>query len=166
MDKEGRNMILGRASLVVFALSIAALPGAAGAGASVDRATGGGQILFSTRGAGNTIAFTARGTSQDASGQVQFLDRSAGNGQDQERFHGTVTCIDAMGNAAKIAGVLTNGEPFNLFVEDNGEGATADADVIFFDTMAESPDCDFDEPDSDDLEALARGNAQVYDAGD
>lgn len=159
---------MGRARLVPVLLGAVALvvPVFARAGAQVDRATGGGQILFASRGAGNTIAFNAKGTSEDATGQVQFVDRRGGNGRDQVVVHGTVSCIDAMGNAAKIAGTLRNGDAFNLFVEDNGEGAQAtDDDMIFFDTMAETTECDFDEPDQDELEALARGNVQVYDAG-
>ena len=52
-------------TLVAVAASFAvALPvAAAQAGSSTDRATGGGQTIFSTDGgAGNTIAFTAQGT--------------------------------------------------------------------------------------------------------
>src|SRR5687768_16852989 len=67
-------------------------------GSDRDRATGGGQILFSTRGAGNTIAFTAQGTATDGKGQLQFIDRSGGNGQDQVKEHGEVTCIAVEGN--------------------------------------------------------------------
>ena len=130
-----------------------------------DKATGGGQILFSTQGAGNTIAFNAQQTDEGAKGQLQFIDRSGGNGQDQVREHGEVTCIDAEDNTAKIGGVLRDGRAFNLVVVDNGEGANAENDMIFYNSMAQSPDCDFDDPDEDDFVALARGNVQVYDAG-
>lgn len=151
-----------RAGLAVAAAGALALPLAASAGPDVDKATGGGQILFSTRGAGNTIAFTAQGTADAAKGQLQFIDRSAGNGRDQVKQHGEVTCIVVEGNVAKIAGVLRNGDSFNLYVEDTGEGH-GNADVIFYDGMADTPDCDFDTPSDDDLMALARGNAQVRD---
>lgn len=130
-----------------------------------DKATGGGQILLSSQGAGNTIAFNAHQTDEGAKGQLQFIDRSAGNGQDQVRQHGEVTCIDVEDNTAKIGGVLRDGSAFNLVVVDNGEGANAENDMIFYNSMAESPDCDFDDPDEDDFVALARGNTQVYDAG-
>jgi len=133
-------------------------------GSDRDRATGGGQILFSSRGAGNTIAFTAQGTATDANGQLQFIDRSAGNGQDQVKDHGDVTCIAVEGNSAKVAGVLRSGSAFNMVVIDNGEGAASENDMIFFEDMAESPECDFDDPDEEDFMALARGNVQVYDA--
>ncbi len=51
------------------------------AGSPRDRATGGGQILVGTRGAGDTIAFTAQGTPQQAREQVQFVDRTGGIGK-------------------------------------------------------------------------------------
>ena len=149
---------LGLAAAVVAAL---ALPFAASAG-NVDKATGGGQILFASKGAGNTIAFTAQGNSEAAKGEVRFIDRSGGNGQDQVKYFGDVKCIDVQGNVAKVAGTLRNGDSFNLYVQDTGEG-NGNADPIFFDGMADTPECDFDDPDSDDMEALARGNAQVRD---
>lgn len=152
-----------RVLLVGVLAGALAVPMVAQAGPTVDKATGGGQILIASKGAGNTIAFTAQGTSTAAKGQVQFIDRSAGKGRDQVKYHGEVTCIDAVANVAKVAGTLRNGSSFNLYVEDTGEGQ-GNADVIYFDSMADTPDCDFDEPDSDDLEALARGNAQVRDA--
>ncbi len=127
-----------------------------------DKATGGGQILFASQGAGNTIAFTAQEKGGAAKGQVQFIDRTGGRGRDQVKYHGTVECIEAAGNAAKIAGTLRNGDTFNLYVEDTGEGQ-GNSDVIFFDGMADDPTCEFDTPSDDDLEALARGNAQVRD---
>ena len=150
--------VLGAAVSMVAALS---LPIAASAG-SGDKATGGGQILFASKGAGNTIAFTAQGTADDAKGQIQFIDRSGGNGREQVKYHGDVTCIIVEGTVAKIAGVLRNGDSFNLYVEDTGEGH-GNADPIYFDGMADDPSCEFDDPDSDDLQALARGNAQVRD---
>lgn len=146
------------------AAGLLAVPVAAQAGGPVDKATGGGQILFATQGAGNTIAFTAQGTADDAKGQLQFIDRSAGKGGAQVKHHGEVTCIVVEGTIAKVAGTLRNGDNFNLYVEDTGEGQ-GNADPIFFDSMADTPDCGFDTPSNDDIEALARGNAQVTDAG-
>lgn len=148
--------------MLCVAAGALAVPVVAQAGPSVDKATGGGQILFASKGAGNTIAFTAQGTAEDAKGQVQFIDRSGGKGRDQVKRHGDVECIEATGNVAKVAGTLRNGSSFNLYVEDTGEGK-GNMDVIYFDSMADTPECDFDQPDSDDLQALARGNAQVRD---
>lgn len=99
---------------------------------------------------------------QGPDGQTVQIGSSISRGR-KVRLHGNVTCIAAEGSMAKIAGILRNGDSFNLFVEDVGEGHGA-TDVIFFDSMADTPDCDFDQPEDDDLEALARGNAQVYDA--
>ena len=150
-----------KAAVTVSVAVVLGVPLAAGA-ASVDKATGGGQILFATKGAGNTIAFTAQGTAKSAKGQVQFIDRSAGTGRSQVKYHGDVTCIVAEGGTAKVAGVLRNGDFFNLYVEDTGEGH-GNADPIFFDGMADTADCGFDTPSDDDIMALARGNAQVRD---
>lgn len=150
-----------KAGAALAAVAVLAVPLAASAG-SVDKATGGGQILFSSKGAGNTIAFTAQGNSEAAKGEVRFIDRSAGTGREQVKYFGDVKCIDVQGTVAKVAGTLRNGDSFNLYVEDTGEGQ-GNADPIFFDGMADTPECDFDDPDSDDMEALARGNAQVRD---
>lgn len=143
-----------------------AVPLAATAGSSTDRATGGGQILLGTQGAGTTIAFTAQGTSEAAKGQVQVVDRAAGRGQDQVKFHGIVECILVEGNMAEIAGrERDSNDPFTLRVVDNGEGAAASNDMIFFDDVEDDRRCESDDNDDDDLQvALARGNAQVYDA--
>jgi len=149
---------LGLTAAMVAAL---ALPLAASAG-NVDKTTGGGQILFASKGAGNTIAFTAQGTSEAAKGEVRFIDRSGGNGREQVKYFGDVKCIQVEGTVAKVAGTLRNGDSFNLYAEDTGEG-NGNADPIYFDGMADTPDCDFDDPDSDDMQALARGNAQVRD---
>lgn len=152
-----------RLGLMVLCAIALTVPVLASGGSPNDRATGGGQILVSNKGAGSTIAFTARGAGSAAEGQVQFIDRSAGTGQSQVKYHGTVTCIAVEGSMAKIAGVLTNGDSFNLYVEDTGEGH-GNADPIFFDGMADTPDCSFDTPDDSDLMALARGNVQIHDA--
>ena len=150
-------------TLAVAGLIALAIPFVAAAGSTTDRATGGGQILVGTRGgAGDTIAFTAHDRTRNP-GQVQYIDRSATG---QERYHGTVRCVEVTGNTALIAGVWTKqgAGNFNLYVEDNGEGANAlESDAIFIDEMADDPTCDFDEPDDQDQLALARGNVQVYD---
>ena len=140
------------------------VPVIAVAGSSTDRATGGGQVLVGDRGAGDTIAFTARGTADAASGEVQYQDREGGTGQDQTTYHGDVACLAVDGNTARIAGSWRDGGPFQIYVVDNGQGSAADDDVVTVISQAPDPSCDFDEPEDDDQTALARGNAQVYDA--
>lgn len=126
-----------------------------------DAATGGGQILVGSEGgAGDTIAFTAQGTADGAKGQVQYVDREGGTGQDQVVQHGTVTCIDVQGNVARIAGEWRDGGTFGLYVEDNGEGDGTDMIALTPDLT----DCAEDRED-DDPTGLARGNAQVRDRG-
>lgn len=127
-----------------------------------DAATGGGQVLVGTRGAGDTIAFTAQGSMTDADGQIQYVDRNDGSGQGQTTYHGSVACLDVVGSAAKIAGTWRDGGGFQLYVEDNGEGVAAGSDVVTLTNNADAT-CDFDEPDEADKIALARGNAQVRD---
>ena len=152
------------ASAAVLALAIPL--GTAVAGSGTDRATGGGQVLVSDKGAGSTIAFTAQGTAQAARGQIQYVDRSAGTGRSQVVKHGTVQCIDATGNRAKLAGTWNDGGTFELIVVDNGEGALAESDLITLQPNDTTPGCGEDDDDDDnDPVALARGNAQVYDAG-
>lgn len=138
------------------AVAAAGAVGVAGA-AGEDAATGGGQVLVGTKGAGDTIAFTAKG----AQGQVQYVDRTGGTGQDQTTHHGTVSCLEVAGNVAKIAGTWRDGGPFNLYVEDNGEGKDA-GDVVTL-LPADGATCDFETPEDEDKVALARGNAQVRD---
>ena len=152
-----------KTSFAVAIVAVLAVPVLAQAGGKVDKATGGGQILVANQGAGSTLAFNAKGNSTNAQGQLQYIDRSGGTGQSQVKHHGTVSCIDAMANTAKVAGTLRNGDSFNLYVEDHGEGNDA-GDMVWIDTMADTPECDFDTPDMDELEALGRGNVQVYDA--
>lgn len=155
--KKKRTIALVGASVAGAAL---ALSGATAFATQDDAATGGGQILVgSDGGAGSTIAFTAQGTADAASGQVQYVDRS---GDEQVVQHGTVTCIDVQGNEARIAGTWRDGGSFGLYVQDNGEGSAADDDMI-----ALTPDltgCESDRDDNDPT-ALARGNAQVRDRG-
>jgi hypothetical protein len=140
-------------------LAIAIPVAGAQAGSPRDRATGGGQTAVGLQGAGNTIAFTAQnsGSGDAATGQVQYIQRIDG----QDKLHGTVSCLRVSGNTAKIAGVGRDGRAFQLYVVDNGQGASADNDMIMF-QLADQATCDFDP--GNDVPELARGNAQVYDA--
>jgi hypothetical protein len=143
-------------------LLLAPLSAIAGDG---DKVTGGGQILLSTKGAGNQIAFTAQQKGSEATGQVQTIDRSAGTGRSQVKFHGVVDCVEASGNMAKVGGHRKGGtQRFTLLVQDNGQGAAADPDMIAFKKGdAADPTCDPGDNDDDGLMALGRGNAQVRD---
>lgn len=154
--------------LVLIGLTAASAFFAAGvAGATQeDAATGGGQVLVGTKGAGDTIAFTAKGTVDAGAGQVQYVDREGGTGQGQTIYHGTVSCLHVSGNVARIAGLWRDGGQFQIYVEDNGEGAAADDDVVTVFPNAEEVTCDpeeFEEPEDEDKTALARGNTQVRD---
>lgn len=149
-------------TLLVAALAALAL---VAAGSPNDRATGGGQILVGDRGAGDTIAFTAQEGRDGVKGQVQYVDREGGTGQGQTVLHGTVTCLTVEGNTATIGGLWRDGGDFEIYVVDNGQGAAAEADIVTVNTEPSQVDCeqDDDEDDGDPI-ALARGNAQVYDA--
>ncbi len=153
---------------VLTALLAVAVPvTVAQAGSSTDRATGGGQVLVSSsgKGAGDTIAFTAQDSSEAIKGQLQYVDREGGTGQAQETFHYRVTCIRVEGNVAELGGAERDtGQPFNLVVEDNGQGAMAGNDMIMFDQSVNAPFCGDDESNDEPEVALARGNAQVFDA--
>ena len=142
-----------------------AIPMVAQAGSSTDRATGGGQVLVSDDGgAGDTIAFTARGTAEAAKGEVQYVDRTGGTGQGQTTYHGDVQCLAVDGNRAKLSGTWRDGGNFQLIVIDNGEGAGDENDVVIVQKMDDFNCSDEDDDDDDGQTALSRGNAQVYDA--
>lgn len=154
---------------IVATVGCAALLGgavAADAGGPRDRATGGGQVLVASDGTGpgSTIAFTGQQTADGARGQVQIVDRAAGTGQSQVKFHGVVDCVRVDGNTAKIGGTGRGGARFTVIAVDNGEGAASAGDLIFFDYRTADPTCEVDDDDDDNLEALARGNVQVHDA--
>jgi hypothetical protein len=156
-----RLSVLGLATAALLAL-----PLVAEAGSGTPRATGGGQILFSTDGgAGNTIAFNAHGGAVPK-GQLQKIDRSAGNGQAQVRFHGVVDCYRQISaNSAEFGGYNKSdlGDRWTVVVTDNGEGANAaGADMIAFEDTAMDA-CAEDDDDGDASLELGRGNVQVYD---
>lgn len=65
--------------LLVGSAAVAAMLGAnVASAAQEDAATGGGQVMVGTKGAGDTIAFTAKGTVDAGDGQVQYVDREGG----------------------------------------------------------------------------------------
>ena len=147
---------------------VATLAGSANAG-STDKATGGGQILLSSdgRGPGDTITFSAqRRADGSVVGNVNLIDRTDNTGKGGVHFRGDVICIDVEGNQAILSGVgeYKDGTTtaYTLIVQDNGEGAAADNDLITF-TKVDDPSCDREDGDDDAAVELARGNAQVTD---
>jgi hypothetical protein len=171
-----KRLLIGASALAVGSILVVA-PGAQ-AGATRDRATGGGQTLVpEAGGAGSTIAFTAQNREPTkeqpyfATGQVQYIARTGGTGQGQEKFHGAVTCLavtsdQAGSGTAVIEGELTKGATedapyFRLIVRDNGE--PNQADLISFTPTDDAPACDEPSNFGDKPPTLARGNAQVYD---
>jgi hypothetical protein len=154
------------AGLALFAAVVA--PASAGAG---DKATGGGQVLIASdgRGPGDTITFTAQQRADGTvHGNVNVIDRVQDSGTGQGfHFRGDVTCVEAVGNTAKIAGTGEGPDGttgFTLIVVDNGEGSAADDDTITL-QYTNDPTCDRQNGDNDDAVDLARGNAQVTDGG-
>ena len=152
----------------VAGVALLAIPVSGAVAGNGDKATGGGQVLLGDSGKRSTIAFTAQGTTEAAKGQVQFIDRSAGAGRNQVKYHGVVDCIEVTGNTASIGG-YRKGEPadtadrFALRVVDNGE-PNQGQDMIQFDDMTdETNTCGDDEEDDAPEFALAKGNAQVRD---
>jgi hypothetical protein len=161
--------LITRGTAVAGIALLAALAGSATAGGTADKATGGGQILVSSdgRGPGDTIAFTAQERADGTTvGNVNVIDRVQGATGKGVHFKGDVTCVDAVGNTAKLAGVgtLSDGSTtgFTLIVTDNGQGAAADNDMITL-QYTDDPTCERQDGDDDSAVELARGNAQVTD---
>ena len=152
--------------MIVAALAVAVPATAAMGGASFDRVTGGGQVIFdSSGGAGNTIAFSARQVGEGADGEVQYVNREGGVGSAQRVVHGDVECLRVDGNRAEIAGRWNDedGTPFHILVVDNGPGGADDNYDIVTVTDVQDPTCDQDDDDDDGELRLARGNSTVYD---
>jgi hypothetical protein len=158
--KRKKTITLAGVGVAGVALALSGVAASAGQG---DAATGGGQIAVGDRGAGDTIAFTAQAVGDTARGQVQYVDRADGTGQGQTVVHGTVTCIQADGNTARIAGEWRDGGTFGLTVVDNGEGSNASGEDMITLTP-DLTDCSEDREDGEPM-GLARGNAQVRDRG-
>jgi hypothetical protein len=153
------------ASAAATAAALVLVVGSAVAGAPNGRVTGGGQNMLGSTGPGNTIAFEAHqsGSGNAATGQVQFIDRSAGTGQDQVKFHAQVEClIFDSANSAQMYGHDRDGNPFELYVMDNGEGALASGMDIAAINRTPSGDCQNPNNNDKGSSQLYRGNAQVY----
>jgi hypothetical protein len=175
--------LAGTLALTASAVAIAA-PGQA-----TYKVTGGGQTFASSsvdengkptvKGPGDTITFQAfiesSGAGSPATGQVNIIDRTEGAGGKGSHFRGTVTCAfvmptsDAEGMGyAELHGTGTtkNGTetPFVVRIQDNGQGAAADADMVEFDYTDDNPECDEDANDEEFEFTLARGNAKIHKA--
>lgn len=176
---------------LIFGLAIAVVPaGIAFAQNGGLKVTGGGQVIASanTPGPGDTIAFNAQQTGAfdnmdiaPAKGQLQVVNRTAGTGPDQVKFHGNVTCIREFvdendpgeedderfirfGGFEKVRGQQTP-NAFTVDAQDNGEGANApESDMILFRERGNiSNPCDDSEPDTELRDTkLARGNVQEH----
>ena len=138
----------------VAAIAITAVLLTLGSGIAIAQvvasATGSGQ--FHVSGDLRTFTFNANTNSLgNTSGQTQGNNRNAG-----VKWHGTLTCLNVVGNVATMSGVVTDitpglGDPFLvgnfiLFqVIDNGEGTNAPPDLIsltfFFPAGSQNPGC-------------------------
>ena len=115
----------------------------------VASATGSGQIHVS----GDLRTFTFNANTDSAgvtSGQTEAFSRSAGI-----RWHGTIDCLNVVGNVATMSGVVTDISPAippnfvvgsNILFQviDNGEGSRASPDLIsltFFFGPGTPPGC-------------------------
>ena len=151
--------------MLAAALIAGAIGSVAGA-AQGEKVTGGGQIEFDTQttGAGNTIAFTIQDDGT-VKGQFQYVDRTTGNGQDQDSWHGTPTCLQVELNTAKaVISRNDTGAVYELFIQDNGQGQDP-ADMVTLSNADASPDpeCDGEQDDNVARTELGRGNTQVED---
>jgi hypothetical protein len=130
----------------VAAIAVAALVLTVGSGVAfaqvVALATGSGQIHVN--GELRTFTFNAStDTSGVTTGQTQAFSRSSGI-----KWHGSINCLDVVGNVATMSGVVTDISPVTppffvvgadivFQVIDNGQGQNASPDLIsltFFNT--------------------------------
>jgi hypothetical protein len=123
----------------VAAITVAAVLLTLGSGVAlaqvVASATGSGQ--FHVSGDLRTFTFNATADSSgNTTGQTQGFNRNAGI-----KWHGTINCLNVVGNVATMSGVVTDitpglGSPFvvgsNIVFQviDNGEGSNAPPDLI------------------------------------
>ena len=140
--------------LSLAAITLAALLLTIGSGIAVAQvvasATGSGH--FAVSGDLRTFTFNPNKDSGGrTTGQTQGKNRNA-----NVQWHGTITCLNVVGNVATMSGVLTDvtpglGDPFlvgnfiQFQVTDTGEGSNAPPDLIsltlFFPTGTPDPGC-------------------------
>jgi hypothetical protein len=135
----------------------------------VASATGSGQ--FQVSGDLRTFTFNANTDSSGVTtGQTQGNNRNAG-----VKWHGTLTCLNVVGNVATMSGVVTDitpglGDPFlagnfiQFQVIDMGEGNNAPPDLIsltlFFPVGSSDPGCTV--PQITATIPILHGNVQVH----
>jgi hypothetical protein len=135
----------------------------------VASATGSGH--FQVSGDLRTFTFNANTNSSGATnGQTQGNNRNAGI-----KWHGTITCLNVVGNVATMSGVVTDitpglGDPFlvgnfiQFQVTDMGEGKNAPPDLIsltlFFPAGSPDPGCTV--PLINATIPISEGNVQVH----
>ena len=172
---------------LLFVLALALVPASIAVAESTGlKVTGGGQVIVSGQnGAGDTIAFTAQQTAEPemnadfapAKGELQVVNRTAGVGPAQVRFHGDVTCIrevtfeDSSGNEEtyirfggfeKVRGRTTT-TPFTVDTQDRGEGAQNEDYILFRERPQDADPCDDEELETELRSTeLARGNVQAH----
>ncbi len=174
--------------VLLFVLAFAIVPSSIAVAESTGlKVTGGGQVIFGDQngGPGDTIAFNAQQIAPapgpmeaaDAKGELQVINRVAGTGLQQTRFHGDVTCIrevtfeDEQGNEQtyvrfggfeKVRGKRTT-TPFTVDTQDNGEGKDNDDYILFRERPQDADPCDDEELETElRSTTLARGNVQAH----
>lgn len=147
-------MVHKRLGLSVAAITVAVLLLTLGSAVAIAQvvasATGSGQ--FHVSGDLRTFTFNANtDSSGNTSGQTQGNNRNS-----SVKWHGTLNCLNVVGNVATMSGVVTDitpglGDPFLVGnyivfqVIDNGEGSNAPPDLIsltfFFPAGSPNPGC-------------------------
>lgn len=172
------KVVLGLTALVAMVFAAVAM-----AAPSPYKVTGGGQTFASAdvgddgkptvKGPGDTITFQAfiptTGESE-ATGQVNIIDRTSGAGGKGDHFRGAVDCAfltpsDAGGYAElRGHGIKDDAERFFIVrIQDNGQGASADADLVEFAFSQDAYDCSDEDTRDDQFQmTLARGNAKIH----
>ena len=151
-------------ALVVVVLLATVMP-AAVAGEAGPSAQG-NAIFLTEAGDKITNAYNVR-MFPDGSVRGQFETHRAGF----YRLHAELDCLRIVGNAAFMSGVITHtdvpdephrqvGDPVMLWVEDNGEGATADPDRVSFLMLGDWGGCEED-PFIMIVRPVVAGNVQV-----
>lgn len=171
-----------RIGVLLSAIAALGLSTVADAAPTTYKVTGGGQTFVDydpeegVQGPGNTITFQAfidgQGAQNDSSGQVNIIDRRQSENGKGDHFRGVVTCTflasdPAGGGYVELIGhgIKNDAErDFVVRIQDNGQGAAADNDLVEFDLAVEDPECEEQRDDDDDSPdfTLARGNAKIH----
>jgi hypothetical protein len=171
-----------RIGVLVGAITALGLSTVADAAPSPFKVTGGGQALTTAdssgvQGPGDTITFQAfipaTGVSEDSTGKVNIIDRTEGGSGQGDHFRGVVECTfletdpaTGMGYAELYGSGIKDdvSRDFVVRIQDNGQGAAAEADMIEFDLSVQEPTCEDSREDENDVPEfyLARGNAKIH----